>query len=150
VIVRCADVIDIPELLIMAEEFIEESHWDVTFDAQRSKYVLETYIRGLELEVIIARENDRLLGGIMLCESWEFQERPFGYFAKFYVRPEGRNFKVGRALMRAAIEWFAERDCSHMFISATAGLNERDQRAFTILMKRAGMLEAGPIMWAKL
>jgi hypothetical protein len=44
------------------------------------------------------------------------------------------------------MKWFAEQDVSHVFISATAGLDERSQRAFTLRMKRAGFAEEGPIM----
>mgnify|MGYP003144476213 CR=1 FL=1 len=146
-IVRPAVQSDVPELVEMAETFIEESAYEIEFDVTNSAYHYMNYILSPGGDVLVAKQDGAMVGGVMVASSTEFQKKPFGYVGKFYVIPEARRGTASRSLIAAMLDWFTLQDVSHVFVTATAGLEERDQRAFILLMKRSGFVEEGPVMY---
>ena len=146
-IIRRADMTDIPELIEMAETFINESGYAIEYSEDNSRNIFGLYVQQPSYDILIGKDEGNLTGGVMVVASTEFQARPFGYVSKFFVKPEHRDARTSRALMSAMMEWFAVFDVSHVFVTAIAGLSERDQRAFILLMKRAGFKEEGPVMY---
>ncbi len=150
VLVRIADLDDLHDLVHMAAYFTAESAWGVTFNAEKARAHLRLYLMTPGFDVLIAKDGGKLVGGAMVAVAHEFQKQPFGYVGKFYLMPEARSMTIANLLINAMKEWFAAYDVSHIFVTATAGLTEREQRAFILLMKRAKFKESGPVMWLKM
>lgn len=142
--IRKANSTDIPTLLDMAQTFINETSYGVEFDSQVSASYLTQIISYPLADVLIA---DGFAGVAILAASYEFQRRPFCYVAKFYVKPDRRNAGSGRELMEAIGKWAKEKDCSHTFVTATAGLDPTNQKLFINLMKKYGFEESGPVLF---
>ena len=145
-IIRKAAQMDVPHIVALAKVFTRETVYDIEHDDENAVKYLMLHIMYPDMEILIAKGDDKVLGLTMLATSWETMKRPFGYFTKFYVIPEARDGQLGQQLLTASLKWFAEQEVSHVFLSATSGLDERSQRAFTLRMKRAGFAEEGPIM----
>jgi len=143
--IRLATLDDLEELLEIADNFISETEYDIVYSRKHSANHYSQYISIPQADIILAVE-DRIVGVVLIGASSEFQEQPFCYIAKFFVHPEGRRTPAARLLNDAIKIWAKFHDCSHIFVTATAGLNDREQRLFINLMKKAGYKEQGPCM----
>ena len=52
--------------------------------------------------------------------------------------------------MDGALDWAKEKDCSYIFVTATANLAEKEQQLFINLMKKFGLREGGPVLSLKM
>jgi len=143
--IRPATINDLEAMVVLAERFIGETNYEVEFDAEKSRHHLAFYLLMPNLKILVADENG-IVGGAMMAVSHEFQKRPFGYVSKFFVAPEARNWGIGRSLIEATIAWLKEQGVSHIFSTATAGLDEMNQRLFVNLLKKYGFRDCGPVM----
>ena len=137
-------------MIEISRRFVAETSYEVTFDESMARHHLGTYLSVPHLCILLGEQNGIIVGGAMLALSYEFQSKPFGYVSKFFVLPEGRGLGIGRALVDAMLHWFTEKGASHVFVTATAGLSDLQQRLFVSLMKRHGFTDSGPVMCLKL
>ena len=140
--IRLATADDIGWLLEIAERFISETSYDIVYDPEAARNHLLTYIHHSDADILLADG-----GGAMVAASREFQKQPFCYVGKFFVIPESRRTGTAREIVEAILAWASLHGCSHVFVTATAGLAEREQRLFINLMKRYGFIESGPVLF---
>ena len=76
----------------------------------------------------------------------DYHNKPFCYIMKFWVGLEGRKTRAARKLLESAVAWGRSEDCTHIFVTATAGLDSREQKLFINLVKKAGFVEGGPVL----
>lgn len=134
-----ASVDDIDDLAAMAQEFIEESDWPVTFDAAATKLRLDGTVESDYAEVLVVRDGRKILGGAIVAIDRDFTNEWFGYLVKFYIRKDHRRADVALPLARFCVRWFDNRRCKLAFATATAGL----AGGFEIMMKRIGFAPCG-------
>tara|TARA_R100001594_G_C4021849_1_gene259349 strand:+ start:561 stop:1031 length:471 start_codon:yes stop_codon:yes gene_type:complete len=130
----------------ICEAGVEETRLGVEFDRENARNWIWSYMQSAVTDVLVADVDGELVGGVMLAESHEMFTRPMCYMAKFWVLPAGRRTRAARELMRSTVAWANSRDCSHIYVTATADLDEREQRLFINLMKRTGFQEKGPVL----
>ena len=130
----------------MVAAAIEESQLDVELDYQAARDFLWLYMNDTEASLLVADQDGDLVGCVMLAEAKEFFTKPFCYVCKFWVLPTGRRTTAARQLLQAVKEWASDRQCSHIFVTATADLDAREQRLFINLMKRGGFTADGPVL----
>ena len=146
--IRYATKEDIPGLLGLAERFISETSFEADYDEIAAYKYFSQFIEHMEADIIIYDEGG-ISGGAMVAFAQEAQKQPFCYIAKFFVDPDSRNLGIGRDLTEAVLAWASLHGCSHVFSTATAGLDERNQRLFVNLMKKYGFEDVGPVLCAK-
>ncbi len=130
---------DIVALTEIAEEFIAESSWPVTFDPVATRMRMTGYIDSDLTEVIVVRRGGEILGGAIVAIDRDFTNEWWGYLIKFYVRKDHRRADVALPLARFCVRWFDNRRCKLAFATATAGL----VGGFEIMMKRIGFVPCG-------
>jgi GNAT superfamily N-acetyltransferase len=150
VTVRTATSADMGWLVTIGAHFTAETNWDVEFDATRAKEHFQLYIDTEGMDILVAEVNGELVGGVIVAAQYEFLTRPFGYVMKFFVMPSSRSLSITLKLISAMKDYFRVFNCSHVYLTATAGLSEREAKAFIKIMKRSGFEESGPVMWLKL
>ena len=57
---------------------------------------------------------------------------------------------IGESQQKVFDAWAKEKNCSHLFVTATAELHEMEQRLFINLMKKYGLVERGPVLSLKM
>ncbi len=144
---RLAEKVDIYPLVDMSEEATKESGYKLPFSRYEATNYLWQYINHPECDIILGDYKGALAGVSMLAYSSEFHEKPFCYVAKFWVLPSARRTRMARDLLNASLKWAVEKECSHVFVTAAAGLDEKEQRLFINLMKRVGFKDEGPMLW---
>ncbi len=145
-VIRSVEDTELDAVVDICEAGVEETNLDVSFDRETARNWLWTYMQSVEADILVADMDGDLVGGVMLAESAEIFKKPMCYMAKFWVLPEGRRTSAARELLKASVAWAKERDCSHLYVTATADLDEREQRLFINLMKRAGFTDKGPVL----
>ncbi len=143
---RTAKQEDLSSLVDLAEEANKESDYRLPFHRDSAAKYLWGYIKSPECDIILGSLDDKFAGGVMLAYSNEFHKEPFCYVGKFWVLPNARRSHLARFLLSATLEWAKEKKCSHVFATATAGLDEKEQRLFINLMKRSGFVDKGPVL----
>ncbi len=137
---------DLYPLVDVCEQANRESDFNLPFHKENSTQYLWEYIIHPTCDILICKVEGAIAGGVMIAESKEFHEKAFCYVSKFWVLPEFRRSNAARVLLKAALDWALEKSCSHVFVTATAGLDEKEQRLFINLMKRAKFKEEGPVL----
>tara|TARA_A100000172_G_scaffold73867_1_gene55626 strand:- start:96 stop:554 length:459 start_codon:yes stop_codon:yes gene_type:complete len=145
-VIRSIEDTELDAAVDICEAGVEETTLDVSFDRDTARNWLWTYMQSPEADILVADIDGDLVGGVMVVESNEIFTKPMCYMAKFWVLPAGRRSRAARELLKATIAWAEERDCSHLYVTATADLHEIEQRLFINLMKRAGFQEKGPVL----
>lgn len=140
VFVRMATLDDLPMLMAMGQQFVDESRWGVKFDPARAEHTIRAYITLPIAAVLLAEHEGKCLGGAMLVLEWDCQDKPFGMWGKFYMLPEARGTRASRMLARACVDWFDAKGCVASFTGATANIG--NDRLFANLMKKVGYVEA--------
>ena len=146
----CAEPEDLDLLCDLFEGFCQETSYDVEFSGTAARQYLWGFITQPIGAVLVSYKDGEMMGCVMVMSSLEFQVMPFCYIAKFYVHPKGRGTGISRALLGAAIDWARNMTCDMMFVTATAGLTEKQQQLFVNLMTGAGFKDAGPCLALKL
>lgn len=141
---------DLNELLYFADRSNDESSYNVKFCSKASRAFFKTHLDHPIADIIVAEYEGSIVGGTMLAYSSEFHEQPFCYVNKFWVSPMARGSDAGRQLLQAVLKWAKHHNCSHVFTTATAGLDEKNQQLFINLMKKGGMKEDGPVLFVSI
>lgn len=145
-VIRSVEDTELDAVVDICEAGVEETKLDVSFDRETARNWLWTYMQSAEADILVADMDGDLVGGVMVVESNEIFTQPMCYMAKFWVLPAGRRSRAARDLMKATVDWAEERNCSHIYCTATADLDDREQRLFINLMKRTGFQEKGPVL----
>ncbi len=144
--VQRATATDLDRFSSIIKEAIDETSYDLSFSAANARQHIWNYISTDETDVLFIEQNDEIVAGALVAESLEFHDRPLCYVGKFWVAKRGRSSGLGRLLVEGVLDWATSRSCSHVFITATAGLADREQRLFVNLMKRTGFAESGAVL----
>ena len=148
--VRLAELEDASELVERTTEANEESNYGLSYNKANAFKYLYDYIRYEDSDILVAEKDDEIIGFVMMGRSLEFHDKPFGYIGKFWVFASGRRTSAGRNLISYALKWAKDKDCSNLFVTATAELPEKEQQLFINLMKKSGLVERGPVLSLKI
>ena len=144
--VRLAELDDAGELTELGFEANKESHYGLAYNKENAFKYFYDYIGYENSDILVAEKDDEIIGLVLVGKSLEFHDKPFGYIGKFWVFTSGRRTDAGRNLISHALKWAKEKDCSHLFVTATAELPEKEQQLFINLMKKSGLIERGPVL----
>jgi len=148
--IRPADTIELDLLVELLGEAVTETRLEVEFDREATRDFLWIYMSEAEAEILVVDADGEIVGWAMLAEAREFFKQPLCYIAKFWVLPGGRRTVAGRDLLKSVIAWAEDRNCTHIFGTATAGLDKREQQLFINLMAKQGFFDAGPTLCKRL
>jgi GNAT superfamily N-acetyltransferase len=123
------------EFCELAKAFVNESGWNLTYNEERAKQLYAGYVNDKNTVFMITRKEDEVIAGAVLVLDYMCNEEPFGFIAKFYVRPEYRNGKESAKLMRSCNEWFDSKGVVACFSSPFAKIDDAAARK---LMERFG------------
>ena len=148
--VRLAGVEDTSELVELTNAINEESNYGLAYNKENAfKYIYNSiWYEGSD--IIVAEKDDEILGYVTVGTSLEYHDKPFCYVGKFFVFLSGRRTDASRKLITHALKWAKEQDCTHVFVTATAGLDKKEQQLFINLMKKSGLVECGPVLSLKM
>jgi len=145
--IREATEFDLVWMLDAAENIIDETSYDLTFNRDHARDHLRHYVSGTPGWIaLLAETESEVVGGVLMAESLEFHDTPLLYVTKFWVLPSGRRTRAARSLLEGVGNYAEERNCTHIFATATAGLDAREQRLFVNLLTRSGFRDTGPVM----
>jgi len=145
-----AGVEDTSELVELTNAINEESNYGLAYNKENAfKYIYNSiWYEGSD--IIVAEKDDEILGYVTVGTSLEYHDKPFCYVGKFFVFLSGRRTDASRKLITHALKWAKEQDCTHVFVTATAGLDKKEQQLFINLMKKSGLVECGPVLSLKM
>jgi GNAT superfamily N-acetyltransferase len=141
---------DIEFILDGAELMNAESDWGLSWSRDVGRHYLEWLITDPSADILLVERDGVPVGGAFVAASWEFHLQPLCYVCKFWVVKEHRRGDVSRTVVKDILEWASLKNCSHVFTTATAGLNRVEQMLFVRLFKSHGFDAVGPVLAAKL
>jgi len=145
--IRVAKAEDLYPIVEFSRECNAESGYGLLFNEDNAKDYSWAHIYNSGSDIIVAAEEDgKIIGLVMLGASLEYHNSPFCYIMKFWVGKEGRSTGVARQLIHCAVMWATEEKCTHIFVTATAGLESREQQLFINLVKKFNFVEGGPVL----
>ena len=137
--IRKAEEKDIPQLKALAKTFIEESKYPYTYSEAVVEINIRTYLSTPLVDFIVAELDGKILGGFILVHAFDWAPEKTTYMSKFFISPECRGTEAARALAKEAVRLRQ----GIMFITSTAGIDDRKDRMFENLFKREGFAECG-------
>jgi GNAT superfamily N-acetyltransferase len=144
--IRMAQNDDLYPLVGIAMEGNQESSYGLGFNEKNATEYTWGYIDDPDRDIIVAEHDGEIVGGAMVATSLEYHDSPFCYVCKFWVSLAGRMSGISRAIMSTVLVWAKDHGCSHVFLTATAGLDAREQKLFINLAKKFGFIEEGPVL----
>lgn len=136
-IARKSTINDLPELVKLGQEFMDETRWGWTYSPDNALRSYYTHITHPECDIIqVNDENGVLLGAAMVSIENDFQVENVGDINEFYVSAKARGTGASRVLMQALCDWFDEMKCINVFVKATA--NVGNDQAFINLFNKYG------------
>ena len=148
--VRLAGVEDTSELVELTNAINEESNYGLEYNKENAFKYLYNSIWYDGSAIVVAEKDDEIIGYVTVGISLEYHDKPFCYVGKFFVFLSGRRTDASRKLITYALKWAKEQDCTHIFVTATAGLDKKEQQLFINLMKKSGLVECGPVLSLKM
>jgi len=147
---RAGTVGDIDFILDRAEDMNAESDWNLSWSRDVGRQYLTSLVENDTSDILIVERDHVLVAGAFVAASYEFHLQPLCYVCKFWVVKEHRRGDVSNILVKDILQWAKVRNCSHVFTTATAGLNKVEQMLFVRLMKSHGFDNVGPTLAADL
>lgn len=147
---RTATEHDLQALVEMVEDANAESRFVGEIDIERAREYLRNFIIYDDRQIVVADDDGEVIGALILATSHEFWTRPLCYVIKFWVLPQGRRTNTARLLLDYIFEYAEDHNCAAVYATATAELEDREQKLFVNLLKRNGFKECGPTMKASL
>lgn len=142
--IRDATKEDLYSLCDMARRFVEETSLPYTFDED---ITMETLWRGIndpDSVLLVADYEGAIGGSIFGYVDRDFCKEYSAYISKLYVEKEFRGLKTSMELIEAFEKETAK--AKLLFTSATAGIDERIERMYVHLFKKAGYSVLGRIL----
>ncbi len=144
--IRVATQDDIPALIDIARRFAEEiTLYGIEFSALHAREYLTLAIDHPEVLVLIGEPGAILIATL----TQDFMAEPFAYVEKLYVTPEARGIGMAYGLAQGAIEWARAAGASHVFATATAGISDDINDAYTRLFSKLGLKPCGPVLFGR-
>ena len=143
---RPATIEDVDYIVENTEAMNAESKWQMEWSTDMARSYIEWAITTETTDILMAARDGVPVGGAIVAASWEFHTRPLCYVCKFWVVREHRRGDVSHAIVKDILQWSQERDCTHIFTTATAGLNKVEQMLFIRLFKAHGFDAVGPTL----
>ncbi len=134
-VIRPAKLQDLPTLLEFEQKIIAtERPMDPTLiqDQVISYYPIKAYIDASDTEVLVASENDQIVGSIygqIRPRKDFFQTTHLGYIGFMYVKNAFRGQGVSKLLIEAITAWFQQRGIKEIILHVYAK-NPRAIRAY--------------------
>jgi len=141
--VRLATIDDVPAILAMAEHFVGESDYGMTFDADHATAYVRMLLDQPRAMVMIAEDGS---AGVIAAISHDWCKQPVCYVQKLFLMPAARGTGIARSLVAGAVEFGRQHGCSHVFSSATAGMGETVAQLYSNLFRKFDFVECGPIL----
>ena len=137
-----------PSALELIRQFNDESSYGLPVDRERAWLYLWSYACPdiAETAGYVAVDDEEVMAGVLLSVSHEVHVKPFCYMTKFFVAPPARRTSAARQLLARVNTFAADHQCSHIFSSATAGLDDLESRLFINLLCRDGYAVGGSIL----
>lgn len=135
----------INKLLDLAEEFIRETNFPVTFNRQKARDRFFYAINDPDGVIIAVFDEDgSAMGGAVAYAVADWQDEVFGYVEKFFVSPRARGKGAGRMIADELSRWFDEKNALFSFATSTANIGQN--RQFQNLMAKYGYRDIGPTL----
>lgn len=150
IVLRTATEHDLQALVEMVEDANAESRFVGDVDVENARDYLRDFIIYDDRKIVVADDEGEVIGALILALSHEFWTQPLCYVIKFWVLPEGRRTNTARLLLDYIFEYAEENNCLAVYATATAELEDREQKLFVNLLKRNGFKECGPTMKASI
>lgn len=144
--VRSAEAKDLDALCGLAERFVGESDFNLTYSDEDSRQSFWSLIHDDD-EILLISDNDGAIGGIVLgMVGRDFCVETCGYVMKFYVEREFRGLGVSRELLDAFERAAVAKGATILFASATAGMGPRVERLYVRLFEHHGYNVLGRVL----
>jgi L-amino acid N-acyltransferase YncA len=146
VLFRFADANDVPDLLLLYEQFYEEAVYKDFLEWDRSR-ARETILNGIVNDHrphIISIIQETIVGFISYILDDTFSRRPCQVLMEFYVVPECRRSAIGRALLAMAIQEGKAADAAAFHAPVASGMAA--QRTLFNMFDKAGFRQFGYMM----
>ena len=134
---------DVDALIEGFREAHNESAFKGEFDVEMARNYISHFLNMRYSKFRIAVQDDEILGGVMMAASYEWCRQPLAYVIKFWVFKKGRKTRAARLLMDYVDQFAKEYDCSAIYATATAELDDREQKLFENLFHRNGFVDVG-------
>ena len=134
---------DIDLLIEGFREAHGESAFKGEFDVEMARNYISNFLNMRYSKFRIAVQDDEILGGVMMAASYEWCRQPLAYVVKFWVFKKGRRTRAARLLMDYVDQFAKEYDCSAIYATATAELDNREQKLFENLFHRNDFVDVG-------
>ena len=137
---------EIPAMSEIASQGSNESKFVGTFSLANCVDYLTTFVEWEDATVMLAVDDDIVLGGVILVKSREVWEQPLCYLVKFWISKAGRRTPASSRIMRFIDAWAERNKCLAVYATATGELSDREQRLFENMMKKSGYSDVGPTL----
>ena len=145
--IRLATLDDVPAILAMAEHFVGESAYGMTFDREQSAAYLAMLLGHPKAVVLV---SDDVSAGMVATVAHDWCKQPVCYVEKLFLMPAARGTGVARSLVAAAVEFGRQHGCSHVFSTATAGMGETVGKLYSNLFRKFDFSECGAVLFRSL
>lgn len=136
-IVRTAEILDIPECLRIGRMFCEESNWGWEFNEDNALRSFYTAITHDDMDIIGVFDKDNIVGIAIVSKENDFTTEALGDIIEFYVCKEFRKTTCARDLLNRVCEWFDNKGCKNVFVKSTGNVDGQS-KVFENLFKKFG------------
>ena len=143
---RTATESDISGILDIVEEADNESFFKGDYDRWTASYYLQNFIDDDHSVIMLATKDGEIMGAVIMAASWEFWKKPIAYVVKFWIKVAGRRTRAARLLVGYIEQFAREHECTDVYATATAELDEKEQRLFENLFYKNGFSNVGATM----
>ena len=143
---RFADANDVPELLLLYEEFYEEAIYKDFLEWDRAR-ARETIHHGITTDGrphLVAIIDGSIVGFLSYILDHSFSVHPCQVLMEFYIAPEFRRSVIGRALLGMAV-MEGKQACAGAFHAPVAS-GMAAARSLKNMFEKAGFTDMGYIM----
>jgi GNAT superfamily N-acetyltransferase len=133
--IRVAIDLDLPKLMTIAKEYINEAdRWNgLDFDENKAMRYVMLAISEKSHNIFIAYDNETrdIVGFFWGCITGQvWSDDPIGQEMFMYVTKEARNKSIGKSLIKAFIKWCKVSGCKSIHCGAHSGIdNDKPARA---------------------
>jgi GNAT superfamily N-acetyltransferase len=145
--IRQATEDDLPELIKLAFEFAGESEQDRDLCTRQTKRTLEFHIEHTDSALFVADGSDRLAGVALCAIDSGFTKKPQALILVFYVSEPYRGTIVARNLIKSAVQFAKDHDCSHIWAGSNGLIGEHEAGQFDNLCAKFGFKNGGHTLY---
>lgn len=135
-IVKKSQLKDIPHLVGLAKDFLEESKWDWTFSEANALQSFNMGVTHPDCAVFHVEQNGEILGFCAVSFENDFYVERQGDIIEFYISKPLRGTQAARMLLKEVCQWFDDNECKNVFVKALGNIGE--DGAFVNLFSKFG------------